>query len=123
MEFPDLIKYLKKHTSKYQLSSDSKIFIEPKASGVSLAQTLRSETGLNIIETKAPDTDKVVRANAASPKMESRRVKLVAGMYIEDYLNQLAAFPNGSHDDMVDTTVMAIDTLLPANDNPDFLFV
>lgn len=123
MEFPALIKFIKTYTAKYQLSGDSKIFIEPKASGKSIAQTLRSETGLNVIETKAPDTDKVVRTNAASPKMESRRVKLVYGMYIEDYVNQLAAFPNAAHDDMVDTTVNAIDVLLPANDNPDFLFM
>ena len=123
MEFPELIRFIGSYTKRYQLSNDSKIFIEPKASGTSIAQTLRSETSLNVVETKAPDTDKVIRANAASPKMESRRVKLVYGMYIEDYVNQLAAFPNAAHDDMVDTTVNAIDTLLPANDNPDFLFL
>ena len=29
--------------------------------------------------------------------------------YIDSFLNELKAFPNGSHDDQVDTLVMAID--------------
>lgn len=123
LEFPELIKFIKQYVATYQLSADSKIFIEPKASGKSIASQLRAETALNIVETAPPDTDKVTRAHAGTPKMESRRVRLVAGGYIHDYLNQLAAFPNDIHDDMVDVTVNAIDVLLPANDNPDVLWL
>lgn len=123
LEFVDLIKFIKDYVVKFQMSNDSKIFIEPKASGQDIASQLRSETKFNIVETKAPDTDKVVRANAVTPKMESRRVRLVQGMYVTHYLDQLAGFPNAAHDDMVDVTVNAISTLIPSNDSPDFLFI
>lgn len=123
LEFPDLIKFIQEYVAKFQLSSGSKIFIEPKASGLSIVQTLRGLTKLNIVELASSDVDKVTRANAAAPTMEGKRVRLVEGSYIEDYLNQLAAFPNGAHDDKVDVTVYAVNTLLPAEENPDFLFL
>lgn len=122
LEFPELIKFIKAYVAKFQLGPDSKIFIEPKASGKSIAQQLRAETMLNTVETKPPDADKVARANAIAPICESLRVKLVRGPYVAHFLEQLGAFPNAAHDDMVDTLVMAVDQLLVSN-NPDFLFL
>lgn len=122
LEFPDLIKFIIQYTGKYQYNSQSKIIIEPKASGLSIVQTLRTQTRLNVIESKNPTLDKVTRAHATTPTMESKRVILVNGSYITNYLSQLGSFPNGSHDDMVDVTVIAINEFL-TNDNPDFLFM
>ena len=34
---------------------------------------------------------------------------MLDGRYIDNFLNELKAFPNGSHDDMVDVLIMAID--------------
>lgn len=122
LEFPELIKFIISHTGKYQYNSQSKIIIEPKASGKSVVQQLRTQTKLNVIESVNPTLDKVTRAHSATPTMESRRIKLIRGEYIENYLNQLGAFPNASHDDMVDVTVIATNELLIDN-NPDFLFL
>jgi predicted phage terminase large subunit-like protein len=122
MEAPALMKYLKQHIVKYQHDRNSKMFIEPKASGKTIAQMLRDGTMFNVIETKPPDKDKVTRANAVSPICESKRVKLINGPYVEKFLQQVTTFPNATHDDMVDVLVMAILELL-FNNNPDFFFV
>lgn len=123
LEFPALCKFIGEHTKKFRITDQSKIFIEPKASGKSVAQYLRATTNLNIIETVAPDKSKITRAHAVTPKCESRRVRLVNGPYVKDLLDQLGAFPNALHDDKVDTLVMGINELLPANNNPDILWL
>jgi predicted phage terminase large subunit-like protein len=109
LEFPELIQEIKSFTSNNGYSHSSRIFIEPKASGKSITQQLKRETGLNVIEDKPPTQDKVSRVSAISPVIESGRVYLNDGRYIDSFLNECAAFPNGTHDDMVDTLVMALD--------------
>lgn len=122
LEFPSLISFILSHTQQFQISSGSKIFIEPKASGKSIAQQLRSTTMLNVIESTPPDADKVTRAHSIAPTLEARRVALVDGSYIPHYLDQLKMFPNSEHDDMVDVTVIGVQELL-FETGPDFLFV
>lgn len=122
LEFPSLIKFIISYVQRFQYSSNSKIFIEPKASGKSIAQQLRSQTMLNIVEMEAPSDDKVTRAHSVSPIIEGRRVKLVEGSYIPSFLEQVGLFPNATHDDMVDDLVNAVRELL-VQDNPDFLFL
>ncbi len=109
LEFPELIKEIQHFSSINGYSNSSRIYVEPKASGKSIVQMLRKSTGLNIMEDKPPTQDKVSRVSAISPFIESRRVNLLDGRYINDFLNELKAFPNGSHDDQVDVLVMAID--------------
>lgn len=122
LEFPELIKHIKTHTPRFQVSVDSKIMIEPKASGKSVAQQLRTDTMMNVIESTPPDLDKVARANGVAPMCESLRVKLIDGPYVENFLSQVCAFPSASHDDMTDTLVIALTELL-VNNNPDFLML
>jgi len=113
MEFPELIKFLTSYVSKFQYSPQySKIFIEPKASGKSIAQQLRATTMLNVIEMAPPERDKITRAHAVTPMLEAKRVKLVDGSYIPNFIEELAMFPNASHDDMVDDLVNACNELL-----------
>ena len=122
LEFPRLIAYIKQHVQRYQLSASSKIFIEPKASGKSIAQQLRATTMLNVVEVKAPDVDKITRAHAVTPQLESQRVKLVRGAYAAHFIEHCSVFPNGVHDDMLDTLVMAINELLLTN-GPDVMWL
>ncbi len=70
---------------------------------------LKRSTGLNVVEDKPPTQDKVSRASSVSAFIESGRVSLLDGRYIDSFLNELKAFPNGAHDDMTDTLIMAID--------------
>jgi len=123
LEFPQLLEFLKKHVPKFQYSSNSKIFIEPKASGKSVAQQLRTSTMLNVIEMEPPKDSKVIRANSITPICESKRVKLVNGVYITKFKDQLLAFPNAAHDDQVDVLVYAVQRLLQKSSNPDMIFI
>jgi predicted phage terminase large subunit-like protein len=123
LEFPDLIKFLGEYTTRYQISNNSKLFVEEAASGLSIIQQLRTTTNLNIVGIPKPKDDKITRAHAITAKLEGRRVKLVKGTYIENFLNQLASFPNGTHDDMLDTLIHAVNQLLIESENPDFLWI
>lgn len=123
LEFPALCRFIVTYVNKFHLTNQSRIFIEPKASGKSVAQQLRSITNLNIIETVAPDTSKVTRAYAITPRLEGGRVDLVEGPYVNNFLTQCVTFPNAAHDDMVDDLIMAVEELIPANNNPDYIFM
>ena len=123
LEFPQLIQWLLNYTQRFQYhTQNSKIFIEPKASGKSIAQQLRVVSMLNIVELQQPTDDKVTRAHGISPTLESRRVRLVRGSYIDKFTEQLRLFPNAKHDDMVDDLVNFVNELLISN-GPDFLFM
>ena len=47
---------------------------------------------------------KVVRANPLAAQCEVGNVKLIAGAWNAEYLNELCAFPDGPHDDQVDAS-------------------
>ena len=107
-EFPDLVKFIPQWVTKNGYSNRSRIYVEPKASGKSIVQTLQKETGLNIREDKPPSKDKVARVQDISASLESGRVSLLRGKWNEEFVQQLVKFPSAKHDDMVDCLVMAI---------------
>lgn len=109
LEFPELVKEIQTFVSANGYTNSSRIYIEPKASGKSIAQQLKRTTGLNIVEDKAPNQDKVSRVSSVSAIIEAGRVNLLDMRYVDSFLDECAAFPNGSHDDQVDVLVMAID--------------
>ncbi|MCK5644674.1 MAG: phage terminase large subunit, partial [Gammaproteobacteria bacterium] len=103
MTFPELKKAAKALYLKWK---PDVIYIEDKASGTSLFQELQS-LGLPV-QTYEPDGDKVVRAHAATPYIESGRILLPEGHeFLGEFLDEHAKFPAGAHDDIVDTTTMA----------------
>ena len=109
LEFPDLCKALPNFAQQHgYLPNRSIIEVEPKASGKSLVQTLKRETGLNVKEGKPPAKDKTARVKDSSPTMEAGRVKLIRGPWNSEFLDQLATFPNAAHDEYVDCTTMMI---------------
>ena len=101
-EFPQLCQWLPEWVNLYGYTNQSKIRVEPKASGKSIVQQIKQTSGLNIIEDEPPKDDKVTRVNAVSPKIEAGRVFLIEGNWNDSFLNQCASFPNGLHDDEVD---------------------
>ena len=107
-EFPDLIKFIPQWCQKNGYTNRSRIYVEPKASGKSIVQTLHKETGLNVREDKPPSKDKVARVQDISASLESGRVSLLKGDWNEEFLQQLVTFPSAKHDDMVDCLVMAV---------------
>lgn len=103
MEFPEL------RRTAQELYKDWKpdlVLIEKKASGQSLTQDLR-RAGIPVVE-YSPDRDKVSRAHAISPLVESGRVWLPRRAWAEELVDQLIAFPNGRHDDDVDAFTQAM---------------
>jgi len=118
MEFPKLLDFLPKYIQQTGYTFNSCIYIEPKANGKSVAQQMKAATKLNVIEITGDflKDDKVARATSVSGMVEARRVKLVNGSYVDQYLTYLTAFPKAQHDEAVDVTVYALNKLIPVNE-------
>ena len=88
------------------------ILVEDAASGQGAQiQELRHESALPIIPVKV-DSNKLARAYAITPMIEAGRVFLPkSAPWLNDYVDELAAFPNGVHDDAVDSTTQALNYL------------
>jgi predicted phage terminase large subunit-like protein len=108
LEFPDLKKCMARLASEY---SPTQILVEDRASGQSVIQELKAETILPIIAVKV-DRDKISRARAVTALFEAGRVYLPeSAPWLADYVDELAAFPTGVHDDAVDSTTQALNYL------------
>jgi phage terminase large subunit-like protein len=121
MQAPDLLTKLAAHYGRHAISK-SKLFIEPKANGISIVQLLKrmrdSQNRLiNIFEDFAPDVDKVTRVNGINDILATKRVMLVAGHWNNVFLTDLSLFPNGKDKEAADVLVMAVDKL----ENPNKL--
>jgi predicted phage terminase large subunit-like protein len=95
------------------------LLVEDAASGQSLIQTLKAETKLPIKAMKV-DRDKVTRASAASPLVESGRVFIPASApWLDSFLDEVSGFPGGApHDDIVDTVSMALNYFRDSSGGP-----
>jgi predicted phage terminase large subunit-like protein len=113
LEMPELIKFIPEHIEALGIKIRM-IYVEPKASGKSIAQLIQSTTSLNITELKSNfvSVSKIERARSASPYIEGGRVKLVKGNWNEHFLHQIAVFPNGKHDEHIDLTAYGIENKL-----------
>lgn len=117
LEFPDLIEFIKQYVVLNGYTHHSAIYVEPKASGKSVVQQLKG-TQLNVIEVAGEwiRDDKVTRASGVSPIAQSGKVKIIEGPWNDKYLTQLTSFPKAAHDEAVDTTVYALNYLMPISD-------
>ena len=107
-EFPELKRAA---VNLYNTYKPHAVLVEDKASGQSLIQELKRETNMAIVPIKV-DSDKVSRAYAITPLIESGRVYLPEKAYwLLDYIHSLATFPNAAHDDDVDSTTQALNYL------------
>lgn len=121
-EQPALEKYIPEFARKHGYSDSSVVVIEPKANGLSTAQNMRARSSLNIVIDEAPDRDKVSRARDISATVESGRVHLIEGPWVEPFLTNVATFPNATHDEDVDTLCMMIqrsNRMFDTTQNPD----
>ena len=101
VEYPELKRMIIWQAEKH---TPDTILIEDKASGQSLIQDLQRNTRLPIKPIKV-DSDKITRAHACSALVESGRVLLPENApWVGDYVDSMAAFPSGPHDDDVDSS-------------------
>jgi len=79
------------------------VLVEDQGAGTALLQDLARETDLPLVGA-APHTDKATRLLTVSPRIESGRVLLPDDApWLADLQHELAQFPNGRHDDQVDS--------------------
>lgn len=84
------------------------VLIEDAASGASLIQDLDATTSVPVKKLR-PDRSKIARAESITPLIESGRVYLPqAAPWLNDFLDELHAFPRGTHDDQTDCVVYAL---------------
>lgn len=79
--------------------------IEEAQHGLAAVQDLRRLREIAHIALRGitVDKDKLTRALPWSIKAEARKVKLVRGEWINAFLDEVCMFPQGTHDDQVDT--------------------
>jgi predicted phage terminase large subunit-like protein len=103
LDFNAAVRWIQAFSKRNGYTRQSVIRVEPKASGKSLVQVLKANTDLNIREAPVPKGDKVARVNSVSAIIEAGRVFVPSGMvWVNDFLEEVATFPNGAHDDRVD---------------------
>lgn len=103
LEFLESMTFVVTFTARNGYSFRSIIRVEPKATGKSLVQVAKKQTGLNIIEGQPPTESKVSRANQCLGVIEGKHVFLPLGMaWTGNFLDVVAAFPNAVHDEEVD---------------------
>lgn len=114
--FPELIKFVQSYVGiNGYTRQGSMIWVEPKASGKSLVQSLRNNSDLNIGEIESEmvnGKDKLGRLSTVSPYIQSGKVVLVEGAWNEQFLTQVCSFPKAAHDEFVDLLCYAVDELL-----------
>lgn len=146
LEFPELLREAKDAYSKYTKKKRNEpplVLIEEKATGLPLIQEMR-KTGLRVrgIKRNAHSGDKVSRCHNITHIFENGRVWVPCNVtvvdgkkhytpkpFAQEVIDQCSMFPNGSHDDLVDTVVDAvaylrkyreIKTDFDKEDDPDF---
>lgn len=118
-DFPELKQRMIRLNNEWRGKGLRAIYIEDKASGQSLIQELKRESGISVIPYKVVN-DKVARANAVLPIIEGGRVFLPEeSPWLDAFIDEAISFPNGNHDDQVDATVMAIDVLSRTSISPE----
>lgn len=106
-EISDLVKHISRVVSDFG-GFNSKVFIEPKASGQSVYQILKTTLKMNVREVVMLEGDKVARANSIEPLLWGGKVVMLKGDWNNMFLDQLMAFPKGKHDEAVDCLIMAV---------------
>lgn len=108
-DFPDLVRIAKALNQKWK---PRLIVAENASSGIQLGQQLHRDGLRGIVDSLSPEGDKVGRIAAQSPKLEQGQVRLPAkAIWKDDFLSECAAFPNGKHDDQINSVSQALRTL------------
>ena len=109
-EAPELVQQTRAFWIKHSNAGGSTLrglYVEDKASGTGLVQTLRRE-GMPIIPVQR-NNDKFSRASDAAPFIESGNVLLPEDApWLSDFLSEVSSFPSGAHDDQLDPMFDAI---------------
>jgi hypothetical protein len=85
------------------------VLIEDKASGTQLIQELIAE-GCYGVTRYQPQCEKIMRLHAQTAMIENGFVYIPeTAPWVAEYLHEITVFPNGKHDDQVDSTAQFLD--------------
>jgi predicted phage terminase large subunit-like protein len=105
MEFPELKNKALEFYNQWQPDS---LIIEKKAAGAPLIYELR-QMGIPLMEyTPSKGNDKIARVNSISDLFASGMVWCPETRWADELMEEVAAFPNGDHDDLVDSSSQAL---------------
>ena len=105
LEFPQLKERAFKMYKEWEPDA---CIVEAKASGAPLIFEMR-RMGIPVQEyTPTRGNDKISRVNAVSDLFASGKVWAPRKRWAEEVIEELAAFPNSDHDDLVDSTTQAL---------------
>jgi len=107
MDFPKTITAVKSLSEKWPQARLK--LIEDKANGPAVIQSLRNNiSGLVPVN---PQGDKVSRAHAVTPEVESGNVHLPhprIAPWVQNFIDEHGKFPNSAYKDQVDTTTQSL---------------
>jgi len=105
LEFPELKKRALDNYNEWEPDS---LIVEKKASGAPLIYELRA-MGIPVQEfTPGKGQDKIARLNAVSDLFASGVVWAPNTHWAEELIEEVASFPAGEHDDLVDSATLAL---------------
>jgi len=105
LEFPEL---KKKALEMWKEWEPDTLIVEKKAAGSPLIYELR-KIGIPLSEyTPSKGSDKIARVNAISDMFASGVVWCPETRWAEEVMEEMASFPNGDHDDLVDSSSQAL---------------
>ena len=105
LEFPEL---KKRAYELYKYWEPDALVVEAKAAGTPLIFELRA-MGIPVSEyTPSRGNDKIARVNSVSDIFASGKVWRPQTRFAEEVVEEFASFPAGEHDDLVDSSVMAL---------------
>ena len=106
LEFPELKELSYKEWEDWQPDA---FIVEKKSAGTALYQELR-RTGMPVTEytPHRGSGDKLARLNSVADIIRSGLVWVPETRWAEEVIEEIAGFPFMSHDDLVDSTVMAL---------------
>ncbi|MBW3783828.1 phage terminase large subunit [Aeromonas veronii] len=111
-DFPALKRKMLQLNAMYRGQGLRGFYVEDKASGQSLIQEMRRESGVSVIPYKLPSGDKVTRASLVTPMIEGGRVFLPrSAPWLDEFTLECSQFPNSVNDDQVDALTISLDTL------------
>ena len=95
-------------SEEYEYWEPDMVIIEAKASGMPLTDELRA-AGIPVMNyTPSKGRDKVTRMHTVAPLFEAGMVWAPEKKFSDEVIEECLAFPNGDHDDFVDSMTMAL---------------
>jgi len=122
VEFPELKKWAYEEWEEWEPDS---FLVEKKAAGAPLIQEFRA-MGIPVQEySPGKGQDKITRLNSVADLFASGKVWAPRTRWAEELVDEVASFPSGEHDDLVDSMTLALmrfrsgGYLRLPNDEPD----